>query len=123
GVAASSPCSSRLRAMAASVVAPKVLAFDLSEWAARRNGSARPPASASPSSTSIGGASSRKVSTSSCTKSAPAVACSSAKTAGSIDDVAMSAALALGNGVQRLDQLVDADRLREVVVHSGLQAH
>src|SRR5512137_1018172 len=68
------------------------------------------------------GASCRKVSISSTTKSAPAVACSSAKRAGSMAEV-MSCSLACLHAVERLDQLLDADRLGDVVVHAGGQAH
>src|SRR5262249_38004577 len=109
------------RALAPRARAPKVLALVFSEWAARRNGSAAPAASAARSSAIICGASSRKVSTSSTTKSAPALACSSANTVRSMVS-GISDVLARGGAGERIDECVDADRLREVIVHAGGQA-
>src|SRR5262249_22156314 len=117
------PPSSRLFAIAARDVAPKVLLLDLSECAVRRKRSASFAASAPRRSPNMCGASSRNVSTNSRTKSAPAVVFRSSKTARSMGASAMSAAPAGGYVVERLDQPLDADGLGEVVVHAGGEAH
>ena len=70
------------------------------------------------------GASPRKVSTSSRTKSAPAVVLRSSKVA-TIDDRCLPCQRLprAGTCVQRLDQALDADRLGDVIVHAGGEAH
>ena len=77
------------------------------------------------SSASMRGASSRKVSTSSATKSAPArVLAARRRSSRSIDRlVHAQRSSRAGTLSQRLDQPVDADRLGQVVVHAGGEAH
>src|SRR5450432_3864446 len=109
--------------MAPNVSAPNVRLLDLSECAARRNASALPSASVVRSSANIAGASSRNVSTSSPTNSAPAVCCNDSKVAGSIVGALMSSVLPSIYLVQCLDHPIHADRLGQVIVHPGLDAH
>src|SRR5690349_21729503 len=71
----------------------------------------------------MAGASPRNVSTSSPTNSAPAVSLSSSKVVWSIVGCAISSFSALMRDVKCCDELIDADRLRQVIVHTCGDAH